>query len=277
MNIKVQLFKQKHLEKKKVLKSNSLTFSENDEDNNKKNILTDLEYLSHFEDVKTFREISDGLTEASIDFNDLQNNNDHLNYANILSAKFGDKDLNALGYDEITRELIAKAHKKASERKDDMVPIKEMPILKCIKKLSSGSYGTAFVIKKWKEDQKNKFQLEDENRVIKNKYYVLKSCTINYKAKGDYYIYQRLMRIYRNEKNLNYCLFHPNIAEFYGCYYTHVQILHISEYLCFDRFIQIFKESEFFIKKLSKRTIKFIAAQLLLGKSYINYILRKFD
>ena len=85
------------------------------------------------------------------------------------------------------------------------------------------------------------------------------------------------MRIYRNEKNLNYCLFHPNIAEFYGCYYTHVQILHISEYLCFDRFIQIFKESEFFIKKLSKRTIKFIAAQLLLGKSYINYILRKFD
>ena len=240
-----------------MFKSDSEKISVHDEDNTKP--LTDLEYLSHFEDVKTFREISDGLTEASIDFNDLQNNTDHQNYANILSNKIGitKENLHKITHTDLSRALTLKAENSFKQKKYNMLSIKDMPILKCIKKLSSGSYGTAFVIKKWKENEKNKFQLEDEKRDIKNKYYVLKSCSLEYNE----YDMEDINRTYRNEKNLNYCLFHPNIAEFYGCYYTHVQILYISEYLCFDRFIQIFEESEFFIKKLSRRTIKFIAAQ----------------
>ena len=269
MNIKVQLFKLKQSEKEKALKPDSEKFSEHEEDNIKP--LTDLEYLSHFEDVQTFREISDGLTEASIDFNDLPNNKDHLNYKNILSNKLSitKEDLDKITYRNLLGKLILLAEN--NYRKYNMLSIKQMPILKCIKKLSSGSYGTAFVIKKWKENEKNKFQLEDEKRDLKNKYYVLKSCYTSHYNKLKI-THPELNRRYQNEKNINYCLFHPNIAEFYGCYFTQVQILFISEYLCFDRFIRIFYTEQKFKEKLNKRTIKFIAAQLLLGNFYINYL-----
>jgi hypothetical protein len=62
-------------------------------------------------------------------------------------------------------------------------------------------------------------------------------------------------------------MFHPNIAECLGCYYTHAQILYVSEYLCFDQFICIF-ENQKLTERANKRMVKFIAAQILSGKLF---------
>jgi hypothetical protein len=167
---------------KKEFKNDSINDSATSENDVEKKTLTDLEYLSHFEDVETFREISDGLTEASIDFYNLKNNTDHENYKKILNSKLGENfDFYPDSYNDLFNRLTIRTTVQCQEKKHKMLPIKEMPILRCIKKLKFGSYGQAFVVKKWKDNERNRFQLEDDKRDIKDKYYVLKSCIINYK------------------------------------------------------------------------------------------------
>lgn len=198
LNLRVQVHKRRHAVRRSNTQIDTFDIQES--------LLTDYEYLSHVEDIETFRELPGGLTEAYLNYDALRESEPKGNYKKILELKLQESiDFEKITYTELSNKLCMKSREKIYRSDHKVYPIKKMPIVRSIKKLGSGTYGTAFIIKKWNENKK--FQLENEER--KNtKYYVLKSCFKNFdRHKSPSYI----SSVY-NEIDFNYCLFHPNIA-----------------------------------------------------------------
>jgi hypothetical protein len=277
MNIRVQILKKQTLSE--IITENE---PKKDIDNiNEEPILlsptlniTDLEYNSDRD--QTVRELGSYDNEKVIDnFLQTLDQIDNKRFIDLLQRlDLSEDDVKQnLKTNDHYETYLQKLTKETQYKLEKGIPKAEsydtIPSYFTIRKLGSGNFANAFLI--IKNDENSKFVLEANLTLPKDQknLYVLKS--VEFPNEYEFFENQFLETL-NIEKQLGYCLSHPNIFEFYGCYRANSFVTMVTEYIpCGTAFslwnIDLNKDS---MDDLYKKRMKYMSAQLILAFEYLH-------
>jgi hypothetical protein len=277
MNIRVQILKKQTLNKKYTdeQEKDGVMTQEKEIILSPTLNITDLEYFSDRD--QTVRELGSYDNKKVID-----------NYIHVLDQIDNKRFIDLLqrldlSEDDVKQNLKTNDHyetylqkltKETQYKLEKGIPKAEsydtIPSYFTIRKLGSGVFANAFLIVK--NDENSKFVLEANFTLPKNHkiLYVLKR--IEYPVKRDDFVEDQLLETLRIEKGLGYCLSHPNILKFYGCYRDNSFVTMITEYVPCGTVHSIWNIDPYnhFITDLYKKRMKYISAQVILALEYLH-------
>jgi hypothetical protein len=181
-------------------------------------------------------------------------------------------------YETCLQKLIVEAQKKLDMDVPKAEHYDKIPYYRTVRLLGSGSFASAYLIVK--DDENSRFSLDEDVTLPKDykNIYVLKHLRYPKEEQHNKIVTNEMLKGINMEKIVGYCLSHPNITKFYGCYKTDYFVTILNEFIPCGTFNQIWDfdisqldpcDNAALIKCYYKR-MKFYSAQLILAIEYLH-------